>query len=818
MTRTYTGSKNSSISKRELRGRALSREAAAEGIVLLQNEGVLPIRKRSPVALYGAGALFLSKGGTGSGDVNDRECVNPLDGLRNAGVPIANEDYLLAYQKIYQVQRDIWRQKVLSRVNEDPRSLLESYLAQPFLIPSGPKIEKADSDISIYVLSRQAGEGADRKLASGDYFLTEEEKRDIRDLRVLYSKLIVVLNCGGPIDLNYIDSVHPDALILLSQPGMEGGNALADILLGDMSPCGKMTDTWARNYADYPSAATYHASDDYSERYDEGIYVGYRYFDTFGVSPRIPFGFGLSYTTFSIRASVPVMCGSQIHFEVAVTNTGKMPGKEVVQAYCRCPSGKLDKESCRLCDFAKTKRLNPGESCTVELTVDMADLWSYDEKTGCRLLEKGSYLFTIGNSSLDCEPVAEVFLDKDAVISKLCRIMPDAPTDSLRSPNAPERKDCKSVPAFMLSSKEIGKFAPLYEKKPLHKDIQASVASLSLEQLSRLTNGNPVAGQNISETFGSSGVQVPGAAGETSHAAAESPWNIRSLVLADGPAGLRLSQKYFVLPDGGIEKPSFGDTLERGLFAPPRISKAGECAYYQFCTSFPAGSMLAQTWNEELVKRCGEMVAEEMREYHVDIWLAPGMNIHRNPLCGRNFEYYSEDPLLTGRMAAALTAGVQSKGDCGVTIKHFVCNQREDHRRQSNSIVSERALREIYLRGFEIAVKLANPVALMTSYNLINGIHAANQYALITKVLRMEWGYEGLVMSDWTTTGIGGSDPVLCMRAGNDLIMPGTEADISEIRKAVQDGALPIEDVQSCVGRLIKTIRRLTESEEHGEI
>lgn len=815
MTRTYTGSTSSMVSERELRGRALSREAAAEGIVLLQNNGVLPLQDTKPVALYGAGSLFLSKGGTGSGDVNDRQCISPSEGLRAAGVPIANDAYLAAYQKIYETERENWRSCVLSHVNEDPRSLLESYLSHPFLIPDGPGIEKADADTALYILSRQAGEGADRRLDPGDYYLTEGEQRDIDTLRRMYGKLILVLNCGGPVDLTYIDTVQPDALLFLSQPGMEGGNALADVLLGKVSPCGKMTDTWARNYTDYPSAKTFLTSADYSERYEDGIYVGYRYFDTFGVRPRICFGFGMSYTDFSIHVSNSILRGSRLILEISVKNVGNVPGKEVVQLYCTCPRGKLDKEHIRLCGFAKTKLLASNECCTLEIQTDMAELWSYDPETGCKILEKGSYHFTIGNSSDARKPAATVILDEEAVLADLHRLVPEEHIQTLCAPAEMVTEISPTAPVLLLSASQIGKDSPVYEKSPMPEQLCRCVEALSFEQLCRMTSGNPVRGQNISDTFGSSGVQVPGAAGETSNVAENEPWRIRSLVLADGPAGLRISQKYYVMADGSIEKPSFGDTLERGLFAAPRVKKSGETTYYQFCTSFPVGTMLAQTWDTELARRVGEMVAEEMREYCVDIWLAPGMNIHRNPLCGRNFEYYSEDPLLTGSIAAALTMGVQSKGDRGTTIKHFACNQREDHRKQSNSIVSERALREIYLRGFEIAIKQAKPAALMTSYNLLNGIHTANHYGLLTEVLRMEWGYKGLVMSDWTTTGAGGSSPVECMRAGNDLIMPGTEVDIAEIREAVRTGRLPIEDVRYCVGHLVAASASLTESADH---
>ena len=805
----YTGTTETKVSEREYRGRALSREAAGEGIVLLENNGVLPLKKTESVALYGTGALFMSKGGFGSGDVNEREIVSPVEGFRNAGIRIADGEYLEKYRAIYEKARKGWREEVLSGVKGNgPRALIDSYLSHPLSLPCGPEIEKTDADTALYILPRQAGEGADRRLEKGDYYLSDAETEDLGILRKMYRKLIVVLNSASVIDLSYIDSIKPDALLLLSQPGMEGGNALADVVFGDVSPSGKLTDTWAFRYEDYPSSKTFHTSLDASERYEDGIYVGYRYFSTFGVRPRIPFGYGLSYTTFSLDAADCSLSKTELRLSVRVQNTGNVPGKEVVQLYCSCPGGRIEKEKFRLCAFTKSGKLNPGEGAFLNISADLSDLWSFDDETGCRILEKGEYIFSIGNSSDNRTAAAVVVLDDDVILSEVYRIGGSEDIVRLHAPSAETEEISSSVPRFHISSDSFSKTLPLEKRKAIDEKVRRKVESLSLSDLSALTCGNPSRGQNVSDTFGSSGMQVPGAAGETSDRVED----IRSLVLADGPAGLRLNQKYFVLPDGRIEKPSFSDTLERGLFAPERKAREGEKAYYQFCTSFPVGTMMAQTWNTDLLRRTGEMVAEEMREFSVDIWLAPGMNIHRNPLCGRNYEYYSEDPFLTGRVASALVEGVQSRGDCGATIKHFACNQRENNRKASDSIVSERALREIYFRGFEIAVKTSNPIAVMSSYNLINGVHAANSHDILTKVLRLEWGYDGLVVSDWTTTGEGGSSPVECMRAGNDLIMPGTEKDREEIMKAVEAGSLDIEDVRYCVSHLISVSSSLREA------
>ena len=317
-----------------------------------------------------------------------------------------------------------------------------------------------------------------------------------------------------------------------------------------------------------------------------------------------------------------------------------------------------------------------------------------------------------------------------------------------------------------------------------------------------LATGDPGKGQG--SNLGSAGISVPGSAGETSSCAREN--GIASIVLADGPAGLRLNQVYHV-KDGKIIMPPFEASLEHGFFC-QSVEYEGE-AYYQYCTAIPVGTLLAQTWDEALIREIGAMIGGEMQRFGVDLWLAPGMNIHRNPLCGRNFEYYSEDPLVSGRIAAAMTQGVQSVKGCGTTIKHFACNNQEDNRMGSDSVLSERALREIYLKGFEIAVKESHPMSIMTSYNLINGIHAANNYDTCTKAARKEWGFDGVIMTDWTTTEQGEDCTAAgCMRAGNDLVMPGQFSDHENLRKELAEGTLSEKELRECIVRLVRVILR----------
>jgi len=836
--RKYVGSVNQQVSKRENRNRVIARNAAAEGIVLLENDGVLPLQSNERVVLMGSGATQTIKGGTGSGDVNERDVVNIYTGMKNAGFIITNQEWIEEYNREYAEAKEQWRNKVLKAIEGKrnvPHALIDEYVATKFETPLGrnltqKEVDEADTDIVVYVLSRNAGEAADRLEKPGDYYVTEEEKQQMIELTQCFSKMILVLNCGGPVDLGFLDEVQICALVQLSQPGQEGGNAFADIITGKVTPSGKMTDTWACRYEDYPNADTFSHNNGNVEQelYKEGIYVGYRYFDTFQVKPRIPFGFGLSYTDFTIKAMQTSLKETkeaewEVCVQVEVTNIGKnYAGKEVVQIYTSCPQGKLRKEYQRLCAFGKTPLLQPGEKCVLQISFPIMQLTSFDEEESSYVMEKGSYLVSVGNSSVSNEVCAKLDLDESVSLLVVDAICPLQQPLMEMEPGIVPEKEYGDISILSLKAEDISSYTVVYsDVTPEKNDGKAGelVESLSVEQLLALTSGDPGKGQDAfdtAETFGSSGLSVPGAAGETHSCASKEPWNLASIVLADGPAGLRLCPRYTVRPDGSIVKQSFADTIEHGIFASEE-EISGATYYYQYCTAIPVGTMLAQSWNMELMEQIGSAVAEEMEEFGVTLWLAPGMNIHRNPLCGRNFEYYSEDPLLSGVMAAAITLGVQSKKGVGTTIKHLACNNQEDNRKNSDSIVSERALREIYLHGFEIAVKHSQPMSIMTSYNLLNGVHTANSYDLITKAARDEWGFKGVVMTDWTTTGIGGSSPVECMKAGNDLIMPGSHQDIEILQKALEGSnneTLDIREVKKCVLHLVDIILQSNEYED----
>ena len=823
--RTFSGTTNPEVQPWETEHRQVAREAAAEGIVLLKNKDqILPLKAGSAVAIYGAGAGRTIKGGTGSGDVNERERVSIFQGMKNAGYEVTNEEWIESYDKIYEKARQDWKNDIVTRSGGnggDVMNFFDIYSTTPFIMPTGDPIKKPaegeKADTAIYVLSRVAGEGADRNAAAGDYYLKEDEHQMLADLCAYYKDVIVVVNAGGQVDLSFMDEFENiKALLVIVQPGMEGGNAFADVISGKVNPSGKLVDSWAYKYEDYPSAATFSHNNGnvQKEFYEEGIYVGYRYFDTFGIPVRYGFGYGLSYTTFSVDGCTVAKTENHgIKITADVKNTGNMAGKEVVQVYASLPGGGLEKEAHRLTAYAKTELLQPGQKQTVTLEVPAERLVSYDEKSAAWILEKGFYGILAGNSLENAELVGGMQLDESVALEKVKNLFAKkeelnelAQQDGKTSHREADQKILaaeKHLPVVEMKAADFETKEIVYKKNRELADEKAMefVNTLSVEELIDLAAGDP--GKAQGGNLGAAGISVPGSAGETHRCAIEK--GLASIVLADGPAGLRL-MKYYHVNEGKIVPMPFEFSLEGGLFYDGPTDLPGE-RYYQYCTAIPVGTMLAQTWNTTLIQKVGAMIGKEMEYFGVTLWLAPGMNIHRNPLCGRNFEYYSEDPYVAGTMAAAMTAGVQSNYGCGTTIKHFACNNQEDNRMGSDSILSERAIRELYLKGFEITVKESQPLSIMTSYNLINGVHAANNHDLCTDVARNEWGFQGAIMTDWTTTEVDESCTASgCMRAGNDLVMPGSFGDHDNMKRELEEGILQIEDLKACIARLVSVI------------
>lgn len=829
--RTFNGTTSPEVTQRETDHRKLAREAAAEGFVLLENKDhFLPLAKGSKVGLYGAGAIRTIKGGTGSGDVNERDSVNIFQGMKNAGYDVTSSEWLEDYDKLYVQARLDWKNEIFTKLNGDDTKFFDAYSATPFFMPSGNPIDEekaaADgADTAFFVLARIAGENKDRFDTEGDYFISKEEKAILAQVSRCYKNVVLVINTGGLMDLAFVEEFDNIRSILqYVQAGQEGGNAFADVVSGDVTPSGKMTDTWAKDYYDYPGAEvySYKSGDLMKEKYEEGIFVGYRYFDTFEVPVRYSFGYGMSYTDFEIRTddikvSGRGMMNPKVSVTVTVTNTGDTyAGKEVVQIYASCPQGRLVKEFRRLAGFGKTKLLAPKESQTMTITFPLYQLTSYEEESASWILEPGMYGIWIGNDLNTSVLSGALELDEKAVMTacenicplkeELNEIVPDA--EKVQAREAAWQKEVKEkrMSVIKLKASEIPTEKVDYQPVPEELPGKAGkiVESLSVDQLALLATGDP--GRAQGNALGSAGISVPGAAAETSPCASEEPWNVTTIALVDGPAGLRLKREYQV-DNGEIVASDFLAALEGGFFSKPQEKRG--TTYYQFCTAIPVGTLLAQSWDVELIKRVGEMIGHEMELFNVTLWLAPGMNIHRNPLCGRNFEYYSEDPLLAGMMAAAMTLGVQKVPGCGTTIKHFACNNQEDNRMGSDSILSERALREIYLKGFEIAVKDAQPMSIMTSYNLINGVHAANCYDTCTKAARDEWGFAGAIMTDWTTTNVqiqGECTAAGCMRAGNDMVMPGLPEDHENIKKELADGTLTMAELKRCIYNTVNIV------------
>ncbi len=810
----HSGTLSQQPSEREIEHGRLARRAAAEGMVLLKNESLLPLRAATSIALFGSGASQTVKGGTGSGDVNNRESISIYSGLKDAGASIVSEEWILDYQKRYETSRSVWKEKILQDAKKVGNPF-DAYAANPFSPPDGRRITMEDikgASVAVYVISRVSGEGKDRRRVEGDYYLSEKEQMDILYLNQANIPLVLILNVGAPVELTDIlrEAENIRAILYCSLPGQEGGHAVADVLFGKVAPSGRLTTTWAKRYEDYPSAENYSYlnGDLDTEEYKEGIYVGYRYFDSFGIQPLFPFGYGLSYTDFSIEFEGLQTTGTSIEISVSVKNIGELySGREVVQVYATLPRTGIVKEYQRLIGFAKTEVLPPNGIQRITVTIEQKQLASFSEPEQAWVIEDGKYGVWIGNHAASLQLEALLSVSEQVVLERTNEVCKKAVDfEELGVAEFAENKAGKWLAMAEEKNIPVFSFVPEEEDKRIYK---APIAKeQSVEDLISLLHGNIVKDAGV---LGATGTNVPGSAGETTDAL-EEKYGIRSLIMADGPAGLRLRQSYEVEKKfGTVSAVSVLAVLENGFLEETQQQHEDTDTYYQYCTAFPVGTALAQAWDTDLMREFGKAIAAEMEEFHIDLWLAPGMNIHRNPLCGRNFEYYSEDPLLSGFMAAAVTEGVQNSGRCGVTIKHLACNNQEDNRMGVNVCVSQRALREIYFRGFEIAVKKSAPAAIMSSYNLINGVHSANNDGICTTIVRKEWGFEGIIMSDWSTTaGEKGSVPWKCAAAGNDIIMPGCQEDDEDIRAAYAQGKLSEETIRGCAGRILALVQRLT--------
>lgn len=758
-----------------------ARRAVAEGQVLVKNEDqVLPLKEGSRVSVFGRIQLNYYKSGTGSGGmVNVDKVTGILDALLECGRVSVNQELLKVYQE--------W-------VEEHPFNEGVGWGNEPWsqeeMVISRELAEEAAavSDYAIVIIGRTAGEDQDNRNHPGAYLLNETEEDMLRKVREAFDKVILVLNVGNIMDMSFEEKYRPDAVLYAWQGGMVGGLGTVDVLTGVVSPSGKLPDTIAYRIEDYPSDANFGNLD--KNYYEEDIYVGYRYFETAAKDKvRYPFGFGLSYTTFEMKTGSFRREEKKVVLSVSVKNTGTFPGKEVVQVYASAPQGKLGKPVKVLVAFAKTKELKPGEEQELMLEVPFYYLASYDE-TGLSgiesayVMESGEYTLFAGSSVRDVVRAGSFVLSETLVLDKLTQAL--APEESFRRMKPkPDGMDnfnmvYEEVPARKVSpsrkrAQNLPKEYPITGSKGyLLSDVKSGkvsmevfVSQFSKEDLSCIIRG---------EGMGSPKVTAGTAAAFGGISESLKGYGIPCGCCDDGPSGMRL--------DSGMK-----------------------------AFSLPNGTLLASTFHTELVEELYAFTGIEMVKNKVDTLLGPGMNIHRHPLNGRNFEYFSEDPLLTGEMAAAQLRALKKAGVSG-TIKHFCANNQETKRHDMNSVVSERALREIYLKGFEIAIKEGKGDSVMTTYGAVNGLWTSGSYDLNTVILRDEWGFQGIVMTDWwALISEEGAEPnktnfAAMARAQNDLYMVCSQADINgtgdNTLEALENGTLTVGELQRNAGNICR--------------
>ena len=771
--------------------------AVSEGIVMLKNNnGALPLDMNETVSVFGRIQLHYYKSGTGSGGmVNVSKVTGILDGLLEAGVKV-NEELFGIYRK--------WDE-------ENPVEQGSGWGAEPWSqkeMPIDDEIVKNAASVSnraIVIIGRTAGEEQDLRIEEGSYLLTETELDMLRKIRKHFSKVIVLLNVGGLMDLTDIEDCAPDALLYVWQGGMTGGTGTADVLTGKVSPSGKLPDTAAKKVSDYPSDPYF--GNKIRELYTEDIFVGYRWFETFAKDKVLyPFGFGLSYTSFDIAMTNAENKENETIIEVKVTNTGSFKGKEVVQIYCEAPQGRLGKPARVLCGFEKTKELAPGESQSLRIIIDHRNFASYDDYSGsdtayCWILEKGKYTLCIGSDVRSCTGCFEFELGNDVVLEK-CKQALAPVTEFDRIKAVPTENGLNAVkekaPLSLIDEKQRllasipeeikytgDKGLKLADVKNGKCSMSEFIAQLSDHDLSCIIRGEGMGSPRVTAGTASA---FGGVSDELN------AFGIPAGCCDDGPSGMRL-----------------------------------DCGTNAF--SLPNGTLIASTFNKELIEELFTYVGIEMVANKVDCLLGPGMNIHRHPLNGRNFEYFSEDPFLTGQMASAELRGLHSAGVTG-TIKHFCANNQETNRHTVDSVVSERALREIYLRGFEMAVKLGGAKTIMTTYGSLNGVWTAGNFDLNTTVLRDQWGFTGFSMTDWwANVNYRGEEPrrgyyVPMAKAQNDVYMVCSDSSCvdEDIMKALADGELKRAELQrnaaNVLGVLMDThaMKRIMGEEDTVEI
>lgn len=776
---------------------ALSKEAAKEGMVLLKNEeNLLPLPKGTKAALFGKATFDYVRGGGGSGEVTVSYSRSLYEGLKLKQEKIELFEELANFYKTdVTTQYEKGRMPGMTKEPQIPEELVRK--------------ARAYTDTAIISICRFSGEGWDRKsilntenkniwssedamarqsaeiFEKGDFYLTNAEKDMVETVKANFPKIVLVMNVGGMVDTSWFyDDSSIQSVLMTWQGGIEGGLAAAELIVGEGNPSGKLSDTFAKSLDDYPSTYNFHESEKYVD-YTEDIYVGYRYFETIPKAAKkvnYPFGFGLSYTNFRMKTKKAYEEKGRIYVEVKVTNIGDKAGKEVVQIYFRAPQGKLGKPARQLVAFKKTRLLQAGEAQLLQLSWDIKAMASYDDlgkiKESAYILEEGNYDIYVGNSVRAAKKIAYSYEQAQTVVTEQLskkmeptslkkRMCADGSFETLKQ-HTPVDTDANGLKPLTVAetegyAPEIRYRAPYHLWKKIENEphmlievaegkmtLDAFVTQLSERELAELLGGQPNTG--VANTFGFGNLPQFG---------------VPNVMTADGPAGLR------ILPECGV-----------------------------YTTAWPCSTLLACTWNEDIVEKVGAAGGMEVKENNISVWLTPAVNIHRSPLCGRNFEYYSEDPFLTGKLAGAMVRGIQSAG-VGATVKHFALNNKETNRKNSDSRASERAIREIYLKAFEMIVKEEKPWAIMSSYNIINGYRASENKELLTDILRGEWGYEGMVTTDWWTNG----EHYKEVKAGNDVKMACGFP--NRIMEAYEKGLITRTELEICAKRVLGLILKV---------
>lgn len=772
----------------------LARQTAAEGAVLLKNEGrILPLKKGCKIAVFGRSQLNYYKSGIGSGGrVNSSYVVSIVDALKKCRDVCLNMEVAEAYEK-WVIENPLEKG---GEKDELPFCQKEMPLFDDFVRKAAEQ-----SEVAIIIIARISGEGTDNACIPGSFFLNMEEENMLGMIRRYFNKIVVLLNTGNIIDMKWVEKYRIPTVMYVWQGGQEGGNGVLDLLTGVINPCGKLADTIAKNIEDYPSTENFGNPE--CNVYEEDIYTGYRYFETFAKDRVLyPFGFGLSYTTFDIKTFSIEWKDNEICLQVKVTNEGNVPGKEVIQVYVQAPQGKLGKPLRELCGFVKTKLIQPGDSEVLTIRCSQYYLSSYDDSgvTGYKssyILEKGVYIIYVGNNVRTARRVGSFFLNRTVLVQKLQAAM--APKTSFRRIRPKRGEEGFRVEYEPVPTREYDLWKKIKENRPEKieytgdygyklKDVKSNkitlekfVAQIPISQLCILLRGEGTHSPKV--TPGTSAAF--GGLSETLHR-----FGIPIACCADGPSGIRR--------DDGSEA---------------------------FC--IPNATCIACTFNEALTKELFVMLGKEMRFNRIDVLLGPGMNIHRNPLNGRNFEYFSEDPFLSGKMAAAELKGIH-KERAEAAIKHFVCNSQETERLSANMVVSERALRELYLKGFEIVCREGNPQCIMSSYASVNGFCSASNYDLLTSILRNEWGYKGMVMTDWGARGNEEGQPgsprevAAMVRSQNDIYMVTGDAEKNSnhdnLDESVNSDKLTIGEVQRGALNILRVLTKLPVMDNNEEM